>query len=370
MFKGKKFVLIAWTALLSLTLALAGCGKSEKSGGEEASAGPVQTIEELAPLAKKEGKVISVGMPDTWANWKDTWDQLTSKYGLEHSDTDMGSADEINKFAAEKNKPTADIGDVGIAFGPVAVEKGVTQPYKTQYWDEVPDWAKDKDGHWMVAYTGTMSILCNKELIKGECPKSYADLENAEGKYKIAVGDVVGAAQAQYAVLAAAIAHGGDEGNIQPGIDFFKKLAEKGLLSKVDVTVANIEKGEVAVALLWDFNSLGYRDRIGDQFEANIPTEGSVTSGYATIINKYAPHPNAAKLARAYIFSDEGQINLAKGYARPIRTSVKLPTDVEAKLIPADQYKNAKPVNDYKVWEKTAKELSVKWQEEVQISIK
>ena len=35
-------------------------------------------------------------------------------------------------------------------------------------------------------------------------------------------------------------------------------------------------------------------------------------SGYTTIINKYAKHPNAAKLAREYIFSDAGQINLAR----------------------------------------------------------
>ncbi len=43
-----------------------------------------------------------------------------------------------------------------------------------------------------------------------------------------------------------------------------------------------------------------------------IPSDGSVISGYTTIINKYAKHPNAAKLAREYIFSDAGQINLAK----------------------------------------------------------
>ena len=54
--------------------------------------------------------------------------------GLKHTDTDMSSAEEIAKFEAEKDKPTADIGDVGIAFAPVAVEKGVAQPYKTTYW--------------------------------------------------------------------------------------------------------------------------------------------------------------------------------------------------------------------------------------------
>ena len=52
-------------------------------------------------------------------------------------------------------------------------------------------------------------------------------------------------------------------------------------------------------------------------------------------------NPNAAKLAREYILSDAGQINLARGYARPIRSNVTLPDDVKAKLLPAEQYANA-----------------------------
>lgn len=367
--KGKRWLLASLAAVMAVSLAACG-GKDKNSGNDGADNEKIMTLEELAPLAKKEGKIVSVGMPDSWANWKETWEEITSKYGLEHSDTDMGSLDEINKFAAEKNNPTADIGDVGIAFGPLAVERGVTQPYKTIYWDEIPDWAKDKDGHWIVGYTGAIAFLCNKELVS-TCPKSWKDIENSNGEYQVSVGDVAGAAQAQFAVLAAAYAFGGDEGNIQPGIDYFKRLAEKNLISKVNVTVPNIQKGEVKVALLWDFNALGYRDQIGfDKFEVSIPEEGTVISGYATIINKWAPHPNAAKLTRTYILSDEGQINLAKGYARPIRDSVQLPPEVEQKLIPKEQYKNARPVGDYKVWENTVKELGAKWQEEVQVLIK
>lgn len=349
-----------------------GGGASQTAGdsGDAGSEEKIPTLEELIPLAQEEGKVVSVGMPDSWANWVETWADLKEKYGLDHSDTDMGSVDQINKFDAEKNNPTADIGDVGIAFGPMAVQKGVTQPFKTEYWDEIPDWAKDKDGHWIVGYTGSIAFLCNKTIVQ-QCPKSWADIENNGGAYQVSVGDVSGAAQAQYAVLASAFAFGGDEGNIQPGLDYFKRLAEKGLISKVDVTVPQIQKGEVTVALLWDFNALGYRDQIGaDKFEVAIPEEGSVTSGYATIINKWAPHPNAAKLARTYILSDEGQTNLAKGYARPIRSSVQLPAEVKEKLIPEEQYKNTHTIKDYSVWENTAKELSALWQEEVQPKIK
>jgi|HigsolmetaAR203D_1030402.scaffolds.fasta_scaffold00991_6 ABC-type Fe3+ transport system, periplasmic component len=361
--------------MLVLAFMLAACG-SNKGGSNSSSEGDnggedkILTLEELVPLAQKEGKVVSVGMPDAWANWEETWRDLKEKYNLDHSDTDMGSVDEINKFAAEKNNPTADIGDVGIAFGPMAVEKGVTQPFKTEYWDEIPDWAKDKEGHWIVGYTGSIAFLCNKELVS-KCPKSWADVENNGGEYQLAVGDVAGAAQAQNGVLAAALAFGGDEGNIDPGIEYFKRLAQKGLISKADVTVPNIQKGEVAVAILWDFNALGYREQIDpDKFEVAIPEEGSVISGYATIINKYAPHPNAAKLARTYILSDAGQINLAKGFARPIRQNVQLPEEVAAKLIPSEQYKNVKPVKDYKVWENTVKGLGERWLEEVQIHIK
>ena len=84
----------------------------------------------LQKAAQQEGEVNSVGMPDSWANWKDTWADLASKYGLKHSDTDMSSAQEIAKFLAEKNNASADIGDVGASFGSLAVQKGVAQPYK------------------------------------------------------------------------------------------------------------------------------------------------------------------------------------------------------------------------------------------------
>lgn len=327
----------------------------------------VPTLDELVPLAQQEGSVVSVGMPDSWADWKDTWSDLKTKYNIDHTDTDMSSAEELAKFANEKNSPP-DIGDVGIAFGPTAEQQGLTLKYKTPYWDEIPDWAKDDDGDWMVGYTGTISFLCNKTLVSS-CPKSWADLE--QGTYKVAVGDVTKASQAQNAVLAAAIAHGGDENNLQPGLDFFAKLAEAGRISKVDVQLPNIQKGEVEVALLWDFNALGYRDQIdSSKFEVHIPSEGSVTSGYASVINANAKHPNAAKLARAYIFSDEGQINLAKGYARPIRSSVKLPDDVAAKLVPSDEYANAKAIQHQDVWAEKLKELPQQWLDQVQSKIK
>ncbi len=322
-------------------------------------------IDSLVAAAQKEGAVYSVGMPDSWANWKDTWADLNTQYGLKHQDTDMSSAQEIAKFEAEKKNATADIGDVGFAFARVAVKKGVTQPYKPTMWEDIPDWAKDKEGHWALAYTGTISFIVNNNLVN-HAPKTWSDL--LEGDYKVTVGDVGVAAQANNAVLAAAFANGGDESNLEPALNFFAKLAKQGRLSFTDPSIANLEKGEIEVAVLWDFNALNYRDQIDrDRFTVNIPQDGSVISGYTTIINKYAQNPNAAKLAREYIFSDQGQINLAEGYARPIRTNVTLPQSVQDKLIANDQYQNVHPVTDFSAWEKSARKLPRQWQENVLI---
>ncbi|MDE1197281.1 ABC transporter substrate-binding protein [Pseudomonas sp. Bc-h] len=324
-------------------------------------------IKDLEAAAKTEGAVNSVGMPDDWANWKGTWTDLTAKYGLVHMDTDMSSAQEVAKFDAEKDNASADIGDVGAAFGPIAVTKGVTQPYKPTTWDQVPDWAKDKDGHWALAYTGTIAFIVNKKLLHGsEVPKSWADLKT--GKYKVTIGDVSTAAQAANGVLAAAIAMKGDETNIAPGLALFTELAKQKRLGINNPTIQTMEKGEVEVGVVWDFNGLSYKAKMAnpDDYVVLIPSDGSVISGYTTIINKYAKHPNAAKLAREYIFSDAGQINLANGNARPIRADhLKLPPEVQAKLLPNEQYKNVTPIKDPAAWEKTSKALPQQWNEQV-----
>lgn len=351
--------------VLALSL-LGACSDDSGDANAEIKANDL-SVDEIIEKAKEEGEVNSVGMPDTWANWVETWEELGSEYSLNHSDSDMSSAEELAKFEAEKDDATADIGDVGIAFGPIAQEKDLTQAYKTSYWDDIPAWAKDDKGHWIVGYTGTISFLTDTNNVSNS-PKSWDDLKN--GDYIVSIGDALTANQAQFAILAAAIAFGGDESNLQPGIDFFADLAKQGRL-KGDPSVANLEKGEIDVAILWDFNSLGYRSQIDEsRFDVVIPEEGSVTSGYATIINKYAKNPHAAMLTREYILSDAGQENLAKGYARPIRENVELSAEVEALLLPPDMYETAKPVGDQKAWEETTKKIPQLWQEQVLIHIK
>ncbi len=317
---------------------------------------------DMAAAATAEGMINSLGMPDDWANWGAQWKAISAKYGVTHTDTDMSSAEELAKFEAEKANPSADIGEVGLEFGPIAIARGLSQPFKTTTWDQIPTWARDDEGHWALGYTGTIALLISKSVANP--PKSFADLLN--GTYKVSVGEVGKAAQSNAVVLAAAIAMGGSEDNLSPAMKFFGKLADAGRLMPVNASVATMEKGEVEVSLVWDFNALAWRDIVGaDKFDVLIPSDGSVTSGYTTTINAYGKRPNIAKLAREFSLSDEGQILFALGYARPIRIDhITLPAEAAAKVLPAEQYAKARPINAA-LWSDAAKTLVQMWQEQV-----
>src|SRR4051812_9636263 len=109
-----------WKKSLIGVLAVSILAACSNGSAETTVNGNDLSLDEITTKAKEEGKVNSVGMPDTWANWVETWEELGTEYNLDHSDTDMSSAEELAKFEAEKEDATADIGDVGIAFGPIA----------------------------------------------------------------------------------------------------------------------------------------------------------------------------------------------------------------------------------------------------------
>ena len=345
-------------------LGLAGCA----AGSSAAAAVDYNSmsLEDLIAQAQEEGEIASVGMPDTWANWVETWTDIEAEYGITHADQDMSSSEELAMFREEGTDGTKDIGDVGQSWGPTAEEQELTLKYKTSYWDEIPDWAKDDDGDWIVGYYGTISLMSNDATVSN-APTSFQDL--LDGDYNVCVGDVTAAAVAQYAVLAAAYALGGGIDDMQPGYDFLKKLAESGRLDVSDASLARIESGEIDVCINWDYNSLNYRDQIlsnnpNASFSVNIPTDASVQSGYCTIINKNAPHPAAACLAREFILSDEGQINLARGYATPIR-DVELPEDVAAMRLPDEQYGDQVQTVDETVWSGVCQDMITWYQENI-----
>jgi len=318
------------------------------------------TLDEIIAKAKEEGHVESVGMPDSWANWGDSWKGLTETYGIAHTDDDMSSAEELNMF---KNDSTRDIGDIGTGFIQVALDEDLVQSYKTSYWDTVPEWAKGADGKWMIAYTGCTAFIYNNDLTSEPAPPSWEDVR--KGSYKLTIGDVVGGATGQGVVISTAFAFGGDLENLQPAYDFWTEMAKAGRIDKGDILLARIQAGEVECGVSWSWNVLNYRDSTPNyNFTLAIPSDGSVMTGYASVISKNSDTPFAAALAREYIFSDAGQINLAKSGALPTRTDVVVPD--EYKAFDPSTYANAvSSFSDAEAYSNACLEVSEWWNENI-----
>lgn len=194
------------------------------------------------------------------------------------------------------------------------------------------------------------------------------DLKNSDAK--ITLGDVLRGASSQMAVLSCAYAMGGDAENLDPAFDYFKELASEGRIDVGDGSVERLNRGEIDVLVTWDYLTLQYRDIVAANnpdlnMECHVMQDGAVQSGYCLVINKYAPHPYSAALTVEYLLSDEGQIERAKGYARPIRDDVVLPDDLKAKMISDDEYTNTIPLTDNDTVTKACSEIANRWEEEI-----
>jgi putative spermidine/putrescine transport system substrate-binding protein len=304
-----------------------------------AQATPQATEVSLEEGAKKEGALNSYGMSDDWVNLGYMWKTIEERYGVVHTDTDMTSAEQITHLDAEKDAPVLDVADIGYDFLGTLLEKDYAMTYKAPNWDSIPAQFKDPEGRWASAYWGAISFLVNTDVVTTK-PETWDDLLKPEYKDMICSRDPRVSTYATASVLAAAYAHGGGEDNVQPGLDFFKQLRESGNWREgVVLNVAAVQKGECPISMVYDFDGFAKRDATGLPLEVIIPKDATVGMIFAQYINSRAPHPNAAKLAINYFYSDEGQVAFATGYAHTSR-DVQLPADVASKLLPKTAYPN------------------------------
>jgi putative spermidine/putrescine transport system substrate-binding protein len=327
----------------ALTLVLAACGSSNSStasppsssgtsGGstdwsaaQSADAGGGMTS--LVAAAKKEGTLNVIALPPTWANYAQIISTFKKKYGIKvNSENPNGaSADEINALKSTKGQSSApDVIDVGNSYALSGAQSGLFAPYKVATWADIPDGQKDTGGLWTSDYGGYISIGCNASKVP-TCPTTIKELDNPAYKNMVALnGDPTEANAAFNAVWAVALANGGSADNIQPGIDFFKKLNGEGIFNKTQVTPATVASGATPIVLDWDYLNVAEGSELakkGQNWTVTDPADGLVSGYYAQAISRSAPHPAAARLWEEYLYSqapDGGQNLWLKGYARPI----------------------------------------------------
>ncbi|MEO8956913.1 MAG: extracellular solute-binding protein [Ktedonobacteraceae bacterium] len=359
----------------ALSAFLEACGSSTSTGTTSTAnmAGPID-MQTLITNAKKEGGLQAIGIPPEWADYKDILAGYSSKYVTVDykAEAEYSSAQELEVFKNSAKHPHGDIGDVGFAFGPKAMQQGLVTPYKHSYWDDIPANLKDANGNWCTEYWGAQAFVINTDIVKNP-PATFKDLLNNNYKNMVGIdGDPRQANDAFIAVYTAALAQSGSMDDIQPGIDFFVQLKKKGNFTPARSSVANIAKGEVAIGIMWDYLGLGFRDQLAGKpnLKVVIPSDGSIAGPYVSIVNKTAPHPYAARLWMEYIFSDEGQLFYLTGYAHPARyqklvSTGKIPSNLASKLPSADQYANVKFVTDLSKLDTATSVVTQNWQSQV-----
>ncbi|MCO5066331.1 MAG: extracellular solute-binding protein [Rhizobiaceae bacterium] len=296
-----------------------------------------QSSPETIAGAKTEGKLVSYGMSDDWVNLGSIFERIEEIYGVEHVDTDMTSAEEISHLLAEKDSPVMDIADIGYDFLGRLLENNLAATYKNSNWDKIKPEFKDPEGRWASSYWGAIAFLVNTDQVKTP-PQTWNDLLKPEYKDMVCSRDPRVSTYATASVLAAAFANGGGESNVTPGLEWLKTLRDSGnLRDGVVLNVASIQKGECPISLVYDFDGFAKRDATGLPLQVIIPTDGTVGMLFAQYASELAPHPNAAKGALDFLFSDEGQQLLAQGYAHPTR-DIELPAEVKEKMLPASSY--------------------------------
>src|SRR5258708_25281684 len=104
------------------------------------------------------------------------------------------------------------------------------------------------------------------------------------------------------------------------GLQFFKQVAAAGNLNGAVAQAGLVAKGEIPIALRWDFNALS--NRHNNAKVANIqvvyPKSGSIARVYLQAINAYAPHTIATPLWQELLSSLEDQRFWLKGYAMAV----------------------------------------------------
>ncbi len=341
---------------------------SPAAGGKGAPLPVTIPMQELVAKAKTEGKLRAYAMPPDWANWEGCFNIMESKYGVKATykpEGALSSGEAVQKYLAEANNPVGDIADVGIAFGPEAKTKGATAAYKNSRWADIPDNLKDADGHWSSPYGGVLSFGVNPEKAR-TVPKTWKELISGSYSNMVAInGDPRQSNSALLAVISAAYANGGSIEQIEKGIQLFADMKKAGNFTAAKADTAGLLSGEVGIAIKPDFLNLTDKEKFKGKpvIEVVIPGDGAVATNYANIINRLAPNPYSARLFHEFIYSDEGQLEMLKGYVRPIFIDrLSIPADLQSKIPAKDQYKNVVPsITDQEKLNVAKKIVQEKW---------
>ena len=120
-------------------------------------------------------------------------------------------------------------------------------------WSDIPANSKASDATWYDDYGGYVAIGYDPAKVK-VAPTSFKDLLKPIYKNQVAInGNPTQASAAFSAVYASALANGGSLSNIEPGIQYFKKLHQAGNFVPVTAGPTTVQSGQTPIVIWWDY---------------------------------------------------------------------------------------------------------------------
>jgi putative spermidine/putrescine transport system substrate-binding protein len=358
---------LGWASVLGAAAAMPGLGRVAPAAAAE---GDWAAAPDKAKAVEQAKEIITYGIPDDWANYGEVFKQFQASIGVQdgkHTDTDMSSLEEITKFDAEKSNPSGMFADIGLLWGTVAEKRGVVPGYLAPSAEQLPKGYKAEKGGWVATFAGVPALVVNTDAAP-LVPATWDDLLKPELKGKVGgPGDPRTSGTAQTTFLAWAYAHGGDAANLQPGIDFAKKVIQQ--YNPAESSTDLLAKGEIVLWMRYDFNCAAAVKELKEKnINAKVVIPGvSIYAPSAVMLNGYnTAKMDAMKLFMDYVLGDEAAAAFAKFGARPIRYVLgqqQLPAEAKANWLPESDYAKVKVVEDFTQID--AEKIAATWDDEV-----
>ncbi|OZI37107.1 hypothetical protein CAL29_01355 [Bordetella genomosp. 10] len=220
----------------------------------------------------------------------------------------------INQIAASPEHPPFDVIFIPSDYAFDVAQRGMAQKITPENAPNVKDltpyFADIGKGYGVVHNYGSMGIIYNKKTVKNP-PKSWQDFIKGTlaGDWTAAMPSINYPGSTSVNIWNFAKLEGGDEHNIQPGLDIIKKMQKSGNLefwTDPNQVLNGLKSGEFDLAMYWDGRAWAFIDDGNkDNFGYISPAPGAVAAMTWTQVIKNA-RPLAMEFAN-FTMSAEAQ---------------------------------------------------------------
>jgi putative spermidine/putrescine transport system substrate-binding protein len=317
------------------------------------------------PLTAQQGlRAVCYNCPPEWADWAGMLRLIQERFQITVPPDNKNSGQALAALIAERANPVCDFTYLGGQVGPQAREAGVLTPYQPPRFEAIPAGLKDPEGYWFTIHSGALGLFVNTQALRSApVPTKWSDLLDPRYRGMVGYLDPTSAAVGQVGVIAINLALGGTYQNLDPGIDFFKRLQANQPIVPRQTAYARALSGEIPILLDYDFNA--YRAQYVDNAPVRfvLPQEGTQILPYVVGLVRNGPNPVQGKRVLDFLLSEDGQRHWGNAMLRPVFAEA-LSTEARARFLPDSDYARARPL-DLNALAAAARSIAERYQRDV-----